>query len=65
MVIMKKVLFLIFLAISSLFIYEEVMIPVLVSIYVLFSMFYVLSHRSQFTGIFDWEEGEEGLKQES
>lgn len=52
----KKVLFLVFIALSSLFIYEQVMIPILISIYVIASIVYVLMHREKFSGIFDWDE---------
>lgn len=52
----KKVLFLIFIIISSLFIYEEVMIPVIMSLYVLTSLFAVVSNKKKFDGVFDWEE---------
>lgn len=52
----KKVLFLIFIIISSLFIYEEVMIPVIMTLYVLISLFVVISNKKKFEGVFDWEE---------
>lgn len=52
----KKVLFLIFMIISSLFIYEEVMIPVIMTLYVLVSLFVVVTNKKKFDGIFDWEE---------
>lgn len=52
----KKVLFLIFIVISSLFIYEQVMIPVIISLYVLLSLGYVALHREKFQGVFDWDE---------
>lgn len=63
----RKVLFLIFIVISSLFIYEQVMIPVIISAYVLLSLAYAIIHREKFKGIFDWdEEGQEpGELQES
>lgn len=51
----KQVLMIIFLVLGSLFIYEEVMIPVLISIYVVSSLFYVLLNREKFAGIFDWK----------
>lgn len=54
----KKVLFLAFLVISSLFVYEEVMIPVIISVYVFSSIVYVFMHRDKFEGIFKWDEDE-------
>lgn len=60
----KKVLFIIFLVISALFVYEEVMIPVIISIYVLSSIAYAVIHREKFKGIFDWEEDEVVLSEE-
>jgi CDP-diacylglycerol--serine O-phosphatidyltransferase len=54
----KKVLFLIFLMISSLFIYEEVMIPVIITSYVVVSLVSVALNRKKIDGIFDWEEEE-------
>lgn len=55
----KKALFIIFLAASSMFVYEEVMIPIIISIYVLASIVYVIVNRDQFAGIFDWHEEED------
>jgi CDP-diacylglycerol--serine O-phosphatidyltransferase len=52
----KKVLFLGFMVLASLFIYEQVMIPILISIYVITSIAYVLMHKDRYSGIFDWEE---------
>lgn len=52
----KKVLFIIFLIISSLFIYEQLMIPVIISIYVIASLIHALLNRKKFKGIFDWDE---------
>jgi CDP-diacylglycerol--serine O-phosphatidyltransferase len=54
----KQVLMVIFLVIASLFLWEEVMIPALLSTYVLLSMIYWLTHRKKFEGIFDWSEEE-------
>ncbi|MCO4753525.1 MAG: CDP-diacylglycerol--serine O-phosphatidyltransferase, partial [Bacteriovoracaceae bacterium] len=56
----KKVLFLVFLVISSLFIYEQVMIPVIISLYVLLSLIYAALNREKFQGVFDWEDSELG-----
>jgi hypothetical protein len=53
----------IFLVIASLFIYEEVMIPAIITFYVLASLGYWLTHLKKFEGIFDWsEEPENDLK---
>jgi CDP-diacylglycerol--serine O-phosphatidyltransferase len=54
----KKVLFLVFIIISSLFVYEEVMIPVIISGYVLSSIFYVIIRKEKFDGIFEWDDDE-------
>ena len=52
----KKVLFIVFIMASSLFVYEEVMVPVIISLYVLSSILYVILHKEEFDGIFDWDE---------
>jgi len=52
----KQVLMVIFMILASLFIYEEVMIPVIITLYVVISLFYFLTHRKKFEGIFDWQE---------
>jgi CDP-diacylglycerol--serine O-phosphatidyltransferase len=52
----KQVLFIIFLVIGSLFIYEEIMIPVIITSYVIASLLYFLTHRKKFAGIFEWNE---------
>ncbi len=52
----RKVLMIIFLIFASLFIYEEIMIPLIITFYVVASMIYFLTHRKQFEGIFDWQE---------
>jgi CDP-diacylglycerol--serine O-phosphatidyltransferase len=49
----KKVLFIIFITASSLFVYEEIMIPIIMSLYVVGSIIYVIMHKEQFDGIFD------------
>lgn len=54
----RKVLFLVFLIISSLFIYEQVMIPVIISLYVLLSLGYTALHRDELQGVFDWEDSD-------
>jgi CDP-diacylglycerol--serine O-phosphatidyltransferase len=52
----KQVLFVIFLILASLFIYEEIMIPVIITFYVVASLGYFLTHKEKFAGIFDWQE---------
>jgi CDP-diacylglycerol--serine O-phosphatidyltransferase len=61
----KQVLFIIFLMISSIFIYEELMIPIIISAYVIGSMIYVLFNRKKFSGIFDWTDETEQEPAES
>ncbi len=56
----KQVLMIIFLLIASLFIYEEVMIPLIITFYVLASLIYFVTHRKKFEGIFEWKEDPEG-----
>lgn len=46
----------IFLIIASLFIAEEVMIPIIITFYVFASLLYFLTHRKKFEGIFEWHE---------
>lgn len=52
----KKVLMIIFAISASLFIYEEVMIPVIITAYVIISLIYFMTHRKRFEGIFEWQE---------
>lgn len=52
----KQVLMIIFLIIASLFIYEEIMIPAIISFYVVASLIYWLTHLKKFQGIFDWKD---------
>lgn len=58
----RQVLFIIFLLISSIFIYEELMIAVLISVYVLGSLIYVTFNRKKFSGIFDWPDDKEAIE---
>lgn len=55
----KQTLMIMFAIIASLFIYEEVMIPIIITGYVLISLFYFLTHRQKFAGIFAWKNDEE------
>lgn len=50
----KQVLMIIFLVIASLFVYEEVMIPAIITFYVVASLIYWATHLKKFEGIFDW-----------
>jgi CDP-diacylglycerol---serine O-phosphatidyltransferase len=52
----KQVLMIIFLIMASLFVYEEVMIPFLITFYVVASLVYFLTHREKFAGMFEWKE---------
>lgn len=52
----KQVLMVIFLILASLFIYEEVMIPIIITFYVVASLMYFITHRKKFEGIFEWHE---------
>lgn len=52
----KQVLMIIFLIIASLFIYEEIMIPAIITFYVLASLIYWMTHLKKFQGIFDWKD---------
>lgn len=52
----KQVLMIIFIILASLFIYEEMMIPAIITFYVVASLIYFLANRKKFEGIFDWSE---------
>jgi CDP-diacylglycerol--serine O-phosphatidyltransferase len=54
----KEALMVIFLIFASLFIYEEIMIPTIITIYVVASLIYWLTHLKKFKGIFNWSEEE-------
>lgn len=59
----KQVLMVIFLIFASLFIYEEIMIPAIITLYVVASLIYWMTHLKKFEGIFDWsDEPETELK---
>ncbi|MGE3608969.1 MAG: CDP-diacylglycerol--serine O-phosphatidyltransferase [Bacteriovoracaceae bacterium] len=55
----KQVLMIIFVIAASLFIYEEFMIPFIISFYVVASLVYFFTHRKKFEGIFEWKEDAE------
>lgn len=52
----RQALIILFLILASLFIYEEVMIPFIITFYVVTSLLYFLTHRQKFAGIFEWKE---------
>lgn len=54
----KYVLILIFLILGSLFVYGEIVIGIILTIYVVGSIVYFLTHRGRFQDIFSWEEEE-------
>tara|TARA_B100001971_G_C18267956_1_gene595937 strand:- start:31075 stop:31815 length:741 start_codon:yes stop_codon:yes gene_type:complete len=54
----RKILFLIFIVISLLFIYEELMIGVIITLYVLSSLVTAVINRNKFKGIINWDESE-------
>ena len=55
----KQMLMIIFLIFAALFIYEEIMIPVILTTYVICSLIYFVTHRKKFEGIFEWKEDPE------
>ncbi len=55
----KQVLMIIFLILASLFVYEEIMIPFIITFYVISSLLYFLTHRTKFKGIFEWKDESE------
>jgi CDP-diacylglycerol--serine O-phosphatidyltransferase len=55
----KQVLMIIILILSSLFLYEEIMIPTIITSYVIASLVYWMTHLKKFEGIFDWSEDHE------
>ncbi len=52
----RFVFFILMLVGSSLFIYEEIMIFIIMCLYIVSSIVYLLTHRQKFKGIFDWDE---------
>ena len=52
----RKVLFLMLILISGVFIYEEIMIFAIITLYVVGCIIYRLTHKERFKGIFNWEE---------
>lgn len=57
----KQVLMIIFLVAASLFIYEEIMIPFIITFYVLATLGYYVTHKQKFAGIFEWKEEPESI----
>ena len=54
----RKIFFLLLVVASALFMWEEVMLFVVVSVYVLSSLGYRLTHKEKFNDIFNWEENQ-------
>lgn len=54
----KHVLLILFITFASVFLYEEVMIFTVISIYVVSSLFYYLTHRDHFKEILEWKNEE-------
>lgn len=52
----RKMLFIIFLAIISVFMWEEVMIFIIISLYTILSIIYRLTHKDKMKDIFNWED---------
>lgn len=52
----RKILFLLIVIACSLFVYEELMIFSIVTVYVLGSLIYMITHKDKFKDIFNWEE---------
>jgi len=52
----RKVLFVILILICGVFIYEEIMIFIIISLYVLGSIIYRIIYRNKFKDIFEWDE---------
>lgn len=55
----RKILFCIFILISLLFVYEELMIGVIITLYVLVSIITAIGNRKKIKGPFEWDETEE------
>ena len=54
----KKILFLILILICSLFIYEELMFFIVITLYVLGSLVYTFTHKDRYKNIFEWDDEE-------
>ncbi len=52
----KQFLMLVFLLIASVFLYEELMLSVIITSYVFLSIFYFLINHKKFVGVFDWKD---------
>jgi CDP-diacylglycerol--serine O-phosphatidyltransferase len=61
----KQVLILIFSLLGLLFIYEALMVAIIISAYVFGSLVYILFNRKKFKGIFNWPNEHEGHSGES
>ncbi len=52
----RKVLFIIFILICGVFLYEEIMIFIIISLYVIGSILYRIIYRNRFKDVFDWDD---------
>ena len=55
----KATLLFVLIVITSLFVREEIMIGFWISLYVILSMSYFFTHRSQFQAVFEWKAEED------
>jgi CDP-diacylglycerol--serine O-phosphatidyltransferase len=55
----KQVFFFLVVIVLSIFTYEEVMVPIVITSYVLISMTYFIMNKEKFAGIFDWNDDAE------
>jgi CDP-diacylglycerol---serine O-phosphatidyltransferase len=55
----KQVFMIIILIFVSIFLYEMIMIPAIITLYVVASLLYFLTHRRKFAGIFAWKDDPE------
>ena len=55
----RKILFGIFLLLASVFVYEEIMILIVMSVYVLGCLIFRITNRDKFEDIFNWDEVED------
>lgn len=55
----KRTFFVIIIAVSTIFIYEEIMASMYVTLYVVGSVIYFLTHKKKFKDVFDWVDEDE------
>jgi len=51
----RKIFFIFIITGCALFLYEELMIFIIITLYVLGSLVYMLTHKEKLKDIFDWE----------